>query len=94
MTQKTSSNPISIIERMFEAGNRHDLEAFLEYFHPEYQSEAPLHPSRSFRGRDTVRKNWSGAFANIPDITLEWLRCVSDGDAVWAEVHFFGTTKE
>ena len=94
MTQMTSSDPISVIKRMFEAANRHDLEAFLEYFHPDYQSMAPLHPSRDFRGRETVRKNWSGVIANIPDIKLELLRCVSDGETVWAEVHFFGTTRE
>jgi hypothetical protein len=40
MTQTTSSDSISVIKRTFEAANRHDLEAFLEYFHPKYQSEA------------------------------------------------------
>jgi predicted ester cyclase len=94
MTQTTSSDSISVIKWTFETANRHDLEAFLEYFHPGYQSEAPLHPSRSFRGRETVRKNWSGIFANIPDIQVELLRCVSENETVWAEVHFFGTTKE
>jgi ketosteroid isomerase-like protein len=94
MTQTTASDPIAVVKRTFEAANRHDLEAFLEYFHPDYQSEAPLHPSRAFRGRETVRKNWSGIFANIPDIQVELLRCVSDGATAWAEVRFFGTTKE
>jgi len=94
MTQMPVSDPISVIERTFEAANRHDLEAFLEYFHPDYQSEAPLHPSRDFRGREIVHKNWSGIFANIPDIKVELLRCVGDGETVWAEVHFFGTPKE
>ena len=94
MIQSSASNLISVVERMFEAANRHDLDGFLAYFHPDYQSMAPLHPSRSFRGRDTVRKNWSGIFANVPDITLELLGCVGDGDTVWAEVHFYGTTKE
>jgi ketosteroid isomerase-like protein len=90
----TSSDPISVIEQTFEAANRHDLEAFLEYFHPDYQSEAPLHPSQAFRGREIVRKNWSGIFANIPDIQVEMLRCVSEGETTWAEVHFFGRIKE
>ena len=94
MTQTSSSDPKAVIDRMFEAANRHDLEAFLAYFHPDYLSDAPSHPSRAFRGRETVRKNWSGIFANIPDITVELLRCVSDGDTVWAEVHFFGTSRE
>ena len=44
MSQSTDSDPISVIERMFEAANRHDLDAFLAYFHRDYQSVAPLHP--------------------------------------------------
>jgi len=55
MIQSTASDLISVVERMFEEANRHDLEAFLAYFHPDYQSEAPVHPSRSFRGREIVR---------------------------------------
>ena len=94
MTQTTASDPKAVVERMFEAANRHDLEAFLEFFHPDYQSDPPSHPARAFRGRETVRKNWSGIFANIPDITVEMIRCVSDGDTVWAEVRFFGTSRE
>jgi len=94
MIQTTASDPKAVVERMFEAANRHDLEAFLEFFHPDYQSDPPSHPARAFRGRETVRKNWSGIFANIPDITVEIIRCVSDGDTVWAEVRFFGTRQE
>ena len=94
MIQKPASDPIVVVERMFAAANRHDLEAFLEYFHSDYQSEAPSHPGRAFRGRETVRKNWAGIFASIPDITVDIIRCISEGDTVWAEVHFFGTGQE
>jgi ketosteroid isomerase-like protein len=94
MTQTTASDPKAVVERTFEAVNRHDLEAFLECFHLDYQSDAPPHPSRAFRGREIVRKNWAGIFADIPDIKVEVLRCVSDGDTVWAETRFFGTSRE
>ena len=94
MTQTTASEPKAVVEQTFEAVNRHDLEAFLECFHPDYLSEAPPHPDRAFRGREIVRKNWSGIFADIPDIKVELVRCVSDGDTVWAEIRFFGTSRE
>lgn len=94
MNQLTASKPITAVQRLFEAVNRQDLEAFLECFHPDYRSETPSHPSQAFRGRETVRKNWSGIFENVPDIRVELLGCVSDGDTVWAEVHFFGNSRE
>jgi ketosteroid isomerase-like protein len=94
MIPPTESDPKTIIERMFQAVNRHDLEALLAFFHPDYQSETPCHPSRAFRGRDIVRKNWSSAFKNVPDITVELIRCASDGNTVWAEVHVFGASRQ
>ena len=94
MSLATTHDPVTVVMRLFEAVNRHDLEAFLECFHPDYRSETPSHPSQAFRGRETVRKNWSGIFANIPDIRVELLGCVSDGDMVWAETRFFGTSNE
>ncbi len=94
MAQATASDPKAVVERSFEAINRHDLEAFLDCFHSDYQSDAPCHPSRAFRGRETVRKNWSGIFSNIPDIKVEMLRCVNNGDMVWAEIRFFGTRQD
>jgi len=41
-----------VIERLQKAMNNHDLEAFVECFNPDYQSEQPVHPDRRFRGRN------------------------------------------
>jgi hypothetical protein len=46
----------SVIERMHETLNRHDLEAFLECFDLDYRSEQLIHPDRGFGGKEPVRK--------------------------------------
>ncbi len=52
----------SVIARLHNAQNEHSLEAFVECFAPNYQSEQPVHPGRGFGGREQVRKNWSSIF--------------------------------
>ena len=87
----TQSSPRSVLERVQTAQNQHDLEAFLDCFDPDYQSEQPVHPDRTFSGREQVRKNWSAMLSSTPDFRSE-LRCVAiEGDTCWAEWHWFGT---
>jgi ketosteroid isomerase-like protein len=81
----------AVIERLQAAINRHDLDAFVECFAIDYQSEQPLHPDRVFTGRDQVRKNWSKIFSGIPDLEAEMLRVAVAGDTVWSEWHWHGT---
>jgi hypothetical protein len=76
-----------VIKRMHEMLNRHDLEAFLECFDPNYRSEQPIHPNRGFGGREQVRKNWSAIFESFPDVEVELLRYTFDGGTVWSERH-------
>jgi len=80
-----------VIERLHQAQNQHDLEAFLTYFDPDYQSEQPCHPDRAFGSRDQVRKNWSNIFTNFPNFRSELLGSVTQGDRVWIEWHWDGT---
>jgi ketosteroid isomerase-like protein len=88
---KTQSSPQAVMERVQSAQNQHDLEAFLDCFDPDYQSEQPSHPPRAFRGREQVRKNWSAIFSDIADFHAEIVRSVSDGEAGWTEWHWSGT---
>ena len=74
-----------VIERMAEALNRHDLEAFVGCFAPNYRSEQPAHPNRGFGGREQVRKNWSGMFESFPDFEAQLLRHAADERVVWGE---------
>jgi ketosteroid isomerase-like protein len=88
---QTYSSPEAVFERMIQATNRHDLEAMVAFFAPDYRSEQPFHPERNFVGPAGVRKNWSFFFTTIPDIQIEILGEVEEGDTVWAELHFHGT---
>ena len=88
---QTYSSPKAVFESMIQATNRHDLEAMVAFFAPDYRSEQPFHPERNFVGPAGVRKNWSFFFTTIPDIQIEILGEVEEGDTVWAELHFHGT---
>jgi ketosteroid isomerase-like protein len=88
---QTYSSPKLVFERMIQALNRHDLDAMVAYFAPDYRSEQPLHPERNFVGPAGVRNNWSYFFTVIPDIQIEILGEVEEGDTVWAEVRYHGT---
>jgi ketosteroid isomerase-like protein len=84
-------HPPTVIERLFQAQNQHDLEAFLACIDPDYQSEQPCHPDRAFGSRDQVRKNWSNIFTNVLDFRSELLGSVTQGDQVWTEWRWYGT---
>src|SRR5215468_1579413 len=87
----TPSAPQQVFERMIRAANRHDLDAMVACYAPDYRSEQPFHPERNFTGPEGVRKNWSFFFTTMPDYRIEVLNQVVDGNTVWAELHFLGT---
>ena len=88
---QTHSSPKVVLERMIQALNRHDLDAMVACIAPDYRSEQPFHPERNFVGSAGVRKNWNFFFTTIPDIQIEILGEVEEGDTVWAELHYHGT---
>jgi ketosteroid isomerase-like protein len=81
----------SVIERLGDAINRHDLDALAACFAPDYASEFPAHPDRAFRGHEQVRKNWTQIFRGVPDIAATLLRSAVEGDTAWAEWDWRGT---
>jgi len=88
---QTHSSPKVVFERMISALNRHDLDAMVACYAPDFRSEQPFHPERSFTGQAGVRKNWSFFFTTMPDYQVEVLNETVEGDTVWAELHFHGT---
>ena len=80
-----------VIERMAQALNRHDLNAFLGCFDPNYRSEQPAHPNRGFGGKEQVRKNWSGMFESFPDFEAQLLRYAAADGVVWGEWHWMAS---
>lgn len=80
-----------VIERIQAAINRHDLEALVDCFEEDVESEQPVHPARSFTGRAQVRKNWAQILGGVPDLRAELVRTAADGDTAWAEWDWSGT---
>jgi len=87
----SKATPAGVVERLRLAMNRHDLEAFVDCFDPEYRSEQPVHPDRGFGGREQVAKNWSALFEGIPDFHAELLATATEGDRSWSEWRWTGT---
>jgi ketosteroid isomerase-like protein len=64
----------------------------VECLHCDYDSVQPCHPARAFKGAEQVHQNWTAAFATVPDLTVELVRCArEEGDAIWCEWWWRGT---
>ncbi len=85
------TDPRAVIDAIKRAVDDHDLEALAACFHPDYLSEQPFHPDRTFRGSEQMRKNWSQIFWSVPDIRANVLRCAVDGNTAWTEWELRGT---
>jgi ketosteroid isomerase-like protein len=83
-----------MVDRLVRATNEHDLDAVAACFAEDYENETPLHPARSFRGREQVRRNWEQIFAFVPDLRTEVLRRAIDGDTAWTEWEMTGTRRD
>jgi hypothetical protein len=80
----------TVLERLTEAQNSHDADRFASYFTPDYHSDQPAHPGRTFSGSAQVLENWSSVFAGVPDFRAELLASCRDGDVEWGEVYWRG----
>ena len=57
-------------------------------------NETPAHPSRGFRGREQVRRNWEQIFANVAELRADVVRCASVGDVAWTEWEMSGRRRD
>jgi len=90
-TERGATLPTELVERIRNAISERDLDALTSCFASDYLNEAPVHPSRGFRGRTQVRKNWERIIGGVPDITATVLRSVNDGGTAWSEWEMSGT---
>ncbi|MDX6326053.1 MAG: hypothetical protein QOK15_2407 [Nocardioidaceae bacterium] len=88
---RTAVEYATFAHRVSAAANAHDIERVVECFTDDYVNEAPVHPSRAFRGREQVRRNWTAIFATVPDIETRVIRADQVGDQVWSEWEMRGT---
>lgn len=69
---------MTVVNRLRDAMNAHNLDDFLDCFHDDYKSEHPVHPGRGFGGRDQVRANWSKIFTDVPDFAAESVEAATE----------------
>jgi ketosteroid isomerase-like protein len=84
----------TVSERLRQAMNAHNLEGHVACFNEDYRSEQPVHPARTFTGREQVRENWRKLYASIPDFRAELLRMAVVGDEEWGEWIWSGTKED
>ena len=86
--------PATMVERLRDATNAHDLDAVVDCFANDYRNDTPAHPRRGFDGRAQVRANWEQIFAAVPDIRASVIASVVDGDVIWSEWEMGGTRRD
>jgi ketosteroid isomerase-like protein len=84
----------SLVERLRDATNRHDLDGLAACFAEDYENQTPVHPARGFHGRAQVRRNWEEIFAFVPDIRAEVMASAIDGDTAWTEWDMTGARRD
>ena len=90
-TTATDRGPLTVVERLRDAINAHDLDAMVALFADDFRGETPAFRANSFVGSEPVRRTWSRILARVPDLHYEIVRAVVDGDTVWAEIEQTGT---
>lgn len=81
----------SVVDKLIQATNAHDLDALVACFTETYVNETPAHPARGFQGKEQVRRNWTQILASVPDIRAQVLRRAITGSSVWTEWEMSGT---
>ena len=74
----------SLLQRYFEAFNRHAEDELLELLADDVQSFYPAEPHRDWRGKEAARSSYRGYFTSYPDIRVEHRieKTEPDGEAV------------
>lgn len=85
---------LTVVERLRDATNAHDLDAIVACFAADYCNETPAHPARGFVGREQVRRNWTQILAAVRDVSTEIVASVAAGDTVWTEWEHRGTRSD
>jgi ketosteroid isomerase-like protein len=80
----------TVLQRMSDAINAHDVDAISNCFTDDYKGEQPLHSKGAFIGLAQVRENWTGLFAQVSDLRATLVASTIHGDLAWAEWHWQG----
>ena len=85
---------VSVLGRLVRATNAHDIDAIVACFGSGYRNDTPAHPSRSFVGREQVRRNWEQILGFVPDLHAEVLRLSAQDAVLWSEWEHRGTRRD
>jgi len=78
---------------MGAALDAHDLDTFVGFFREDYVGERPRHPGSPMSSREDVRTNWAEVISDVPDLHVEVLAAVEDGNTIWSEWRAYGTAR-
>lgn len=84
----------SVVDRLVDAINGHDLDRLTECFAPGFSMLWPVHPARSFTGRDGVRTNWEAIFTAYPGLRVTVTTRAQRGEEIWGEWEFKGEHRD
>jgi hypothetical protein len=84
----------SLLLKLKDAFNTHDIDSLGECFDEGYFSEQPVHPDRTFQGHEQVKKNWASNFNEMPDFSAQLLRHAISNNTIWAEWEWQGTRRD
>jgi hypothetical protein len=87
-------DPQTVLFKLRDAFNARDIDALIECFDENYESEQPAHPDRTFNGREQVRKNWSSNFNAMPDFSAQLINYSINNSDVWTEWQWQGTRSD
>ncbi|MEV4048391.1 nuclear transport factor 2 family protein [Streptomyces sp. NPDC049744] len=80
------------LQTLRDAINSHVPERIADCFTEDYVAERPLRPAEGFIGSGEVAANWTKILARFPDLHVEILRHAQNGDELWSEWEYRGTT--
>lgn len=79
VTQADTAETRAIVEAVFEAFNRHDLDAIVALYHPDAKLVTPGFPEPRY-GLEVIRATYKDHFDNIPGVYDEVTRIVAEGN--------------
>jgi predicted ester cyclase len=83
----TNAGNVELVRWAFDVINSHDISPLMEVWTEE---TVERFPDRTCRGRDELAAYFNGLFDAVPDVHMEVVQAVGDGDDVFARWHLTG----
>jgi ketosteroid isomerase-like protein len=75
----------AVLQRYLHAQRDKDLEALVSCWHEDVEAVHPLRPDRSWRGRDTYRRQWERIWSVAPETRFEVVSTAVSGNTIYLE---------